>query len=77
MAKMLKVNEAARELGVSEAWLRRADGRASIPKARLDINGWRVYSRDDIEALQAVLWPAISGEGRNKQGGAVAEGSRT
>jgi DNA-binding transcriptional MerR regulator len=41
---MLRVNEAARELGVSESWLRRADKGGRIPKARRDINGWRLYT---------------------------------
>jgi DNA-binding transcriptional MerR regulator len=56
---LMKVNEAARELGVSEAWLRRAEGRGRIPMARRDINGWRVYSEEDIAALRAVLVPTL------------------
>ena len=57
--RLLKVNEAARELGVSEAWLRRAEGRVGIPKARRDVNGWRVYTAEDIAKLRAVLLPTI------------------
>jgi len=66
---MLRVNQAARELGVSEAWLRRADGRIGVPKARRDINGWRVYSWEDIAALRAVLLPTAPDEGQHDRGG--------
>ena len=55
--KLMQVNEAARELGVSEAFLRRAEGRGRIPTARRDINGWRVYTEEDIAALRALLLP--------------------
>lgn len=54
----MRVNEAARELGVSEAWLRRAELRGQIPKARRDINGWRVYTEADVAALRELLFPA-------------------
>lgn len=69
MTKLLLVNEAARELGVSEAWLRRAEGRVGVPKAHRDINGWRVYSQEDIAALRAVLLPTAPDEGRHDRGG--------
>ena len=39
---LLRVNKVARELGVSETWLRRAEQQGRIPKARRDMNGWRV-----------------------------------
>jgi hypothetical protein len=68
MAKMLRVNEAARELGVSEAWLRRAERRGRIPHARRDMNGWRVYADEDIVALRGVLFPMPS----NQLGGTLA-----
>ena len=55
--KMLRVNEAARELGISEAWLRRAEERGRIPKARRDINGWRIYTEEDVANLREVLFP--------------------
>lgn len=64
MDRLLKVNEAARELGVSEAWLRRAEGRRGVPKARRDINGWRVYAQEDIARLQVILTPRRPGESR-------------
>ncbi|MBI4201205.1 MAG: MerR family transcriptional regulator [Chloroflexi bacterium] len=69
MSKLLIVNEAARELGVSEAWLRRAEGRVGIPKARRNINGWRVYTVEDIAALRTVLSPKVPEEGRPDMGG--------
>ena len=54
---LLKVNEAARVLGCSEAFLRRAEQRGKIPKARRDINHWRVYDNKDIERLMQLLSP--------------------
>jgi len=53
--QIMRVNEAARELGCSETFLRRAEQRGKIPKARRDINGWRVYSLQDIAKLKGLL----------------------
>ncbi len=56
--KLWRVNQVARELGVSESWLRRGEQQGRIPKARLDLNGWRVYSEEEIAALQNALIPS-------------------
>ncbi len=56
--KLWRVNQVARELGVSESWLRRAEQQGRIPKARRDLNGWRVYSEEEIAALQNALIPS-------------------
>ena len=61
MRKMLRVNEAARELGVSEAWLRRSERTGRIPKARRDLNGWRVYTETDVAVLRELLFPTSNG----------------
>ena len=55
--RLLKVNEVARILGCSETWLRRAENRAHIPKARRDLNGWRVYTEEDVAVLRNILLP--------------------
>jgi DNA-binding transcriptional MerR regulator len=55
--RLLKVNEVARELGCSESWLRRSEQRGRIPKARRDINGWRVYTDEDVNTLRQILFP--------------------
>ena len=57
--KLLRVNEAARQLGISETWLRRAEQRGRIPRARHDLNGWRVYTVEDVESLRRVLFPNL------------------
>ncbi len=57
MERTLTVSQAARELGRSEKWLRTAESEGKIPKARRDLNGWRVYTLEDIEALRALLVP--------------------
>jgi len=51
------VCRAARELGCSERWLREAEKQGKIPMARRDLNGWRVYTEEDIERLKALLIP--------------------
>ena len=56
--KLWRVNQVARELGVSESWLRRGEQQGRIPKARRDLNGWRVYSEEEIAALQNALIPS-------------------
>ena len=57
MKKNLRVNEAARESGVSEAWLRRSKRTGRIPMARRDLNGWRVYTEADVAVLRELLFP--------------------
>lgn len=57
MFKGLTVSEAARQIGRSERWLREAERKGRIPEARRDLNGWRVYTEDDIERLRALLVP--------------------
>lgn len=78
MTNLLRVNEAARDLGVSEAWLRRSEGREGVPKAKRDLNGWRVYTGEDIATLRAVLLPTTPderhrhrGNGQNQEEGAA------
>ena len=57
MVKGLTVSEAARQIGRSERWLREAEAKGKIPKARRDLNRWRVYTEDDLERLKALLVP--------------------
>lgn len=57
MERILTVSEAARELGRSERWLREAEAKGKIPKARRDMNGWRVYTEEHIERLRRLLVP--------------------
>ena len=57
MEKTLRVSQVARELSRSERWLREAEKSAKIPRARRDLNGWRVYTEDDLERLKALLVP--------------------
>lgn len=57
MRKILTVSEAARELERSEKWLRNAEAKGKIPKARRDLNGWRVYTPADIAKLKELLIP--------------------
>jgi DNA-binding transcriptional MerR regulator len=55
MERLLNVCEAARELGMSEDWLRVAEARGKIPKAKRDLNNWRVYSREDLALIKKLL----------------------
>lgn len=56
--EVFTVSEAARELGRSERWLREAERKGKIPKARRDLNSWRVYTQEDIELLKELLVPS-------------------
>ena len=58
--RILTVSEAARELGRSEKWLRNAERNGKIPKARRDLNNWRVYTGEDIAKLKELLIPCKS-----------------
>ena len=58
MDRYLRVSEAARQLECSAEWLREAERRGKIPVAKRDINGWRVYTEDDIRLLQELLVPS-------------------
>ncbi len=53
--RILTVSEAAREVGRSEKWLRNAERNGKIPKARRDLNNWRVYTLEDIAKLKELL----------------------
>ena len=55
MGKILTVSEAARELERSEKWLRNAERKGKIPRARRDLNGWRVYTPEDIAKLRKLI----------------------
>lgn len=55
MRAILKVSQAARELERSEKWLRDAEGKGKIPKARRDLNGWRVDTAEDIAKLKELM----------------------
>ena len=57
MDRTFTVSQAARELGRSEKWLRNGEAKGKIPKARRDINGWRVYTEQDIEEIRCLLVP--------------------
>jgi DNA-binding transcriptional MerR regulator len=55
--RLFGVSEATRELGISEAWLRRAEETGRIPKAQRDMNRWRVYTEKDIAMLRQMPVP--------------------
>ena len=55
--KLFRVSEAARVLGCSEAFLREAEKKGKLPKAKRDLNSWRVYTREDLRQLRQLLVP--------------------
>ena len=57
MERIFTVSEAARELGRSERWLRESEKRGKIPRARRDLNSWRVYTEEDLERIRELLLP--------------------
>ena len=55
--KTINVSEAARQIGCSERWLRDAEAKGKIPKARRDLDNWRVYTESDISKIKLLLLP--------------------
>ncbi|MBI4294637.1 MAG: MerR family DNA-binding transcriptional regulator [Chloroflexi bacterium] len=53
----ITVSKAARQLGCSERWLRQAERRGKIPKPGRDLNGWRVYTEEDVNRIAELLVP--------------------
>ena len=60
MNSLMKVAEAARRIVRSERWLREAEAKGKIPKARRDLNNWRVYTEEDIERIETIIMPQKS-----------------
>ena len=56
---VLSLGEAARELGCSGSWWRRAERQGRIPTPRRDMNGWRVYTAEDIDTLRNLRLPGL------------------
>lgn len=61
--ELITVSKAARRLGRSERWLREAEAKGKIPKARRDLNNWRIYTEEDIERLGTLLMPKSKDNG--------------
>ena len=57
MNSIIRVSEAARRIGRSERWLRNAEAKDKIPRARRDLNNWRVYTEEDIKRIEAIIIP--------------------
>lgn len=55
--KALNVSEAAQQIGCSGRWLRDAEKAGKIPKARRNLNNWRVYTDEDISRIRELLVP--------------------
>lgn len=56
--RLMTVSEVAREIGRSTDWLREAERKGKIPRARRDLNGWRVYTEEDISKIRELLIPS-------------------
>lgn len=48
----LSIRKAAKELGVTPAWLRFGERLDAVPRARRAANGWRYYTPEDIARLR-------------------------
>ena len=52
--RTLRISEVASELGISTVWLRKGEERGFFPPARRNpTNGYRYYTREDVERLKA------------------------
>lgn len=55
----MSVSQVARRLERSAEWLRDAEKRGKIPRAKRDpTNGRRVYTEQDVERLRKILTPS-------------------
>jgi len=54
---IIRISEASRQIGFSERWLRDAEAKGIIPKARRDLNGWRFYTSEDIRRIKEFVYP--------------------
>lgn len=50
--RYFSISEAARALGISAEWLRQGEKRTFFPPAKRDGNGYRYYTKEDIEHLR-------------------------
>ena len=57
MRRVFGITEVAKELGCSTRWLRDAEKKGKLPKARRDLNNWRVYTEEDLNRLRELLIP--------------------
>ena len=52
--RTLRISEVSRELRISTVWLRKGEERGFFPPARRNpTNGYRYYTRKDVERLKA------------------------
>jgi DNA-binding transcriptional MerR regulator len=50
--RIAKIGQAADALGVSTSWLRFGERLGSLPRARRNEDGWRIYTAEDLERLR-------------------------
>jgi DNA-binding transcriptional MerR regulator len=54
----MRIQEAASELGVSEATIRRYERKGLVTPATRNRNGQRVYTAVDVDAMRRVFYPS-------------------
>ena len=59
MWEIIRIGETAWRIGCSERWLRDAEKRGIIPKARRDLNGVRYYTPEDVSHIINIFRPSI------------------
>lgn len=74
----MTITEAAEFLGVSASTLRNWDRPGKLKAARNPMNGYRLYRREDIQALLARVQDQATGKGRRRArvGGESSGGNR-
>lgn len=59
MAPTYKINDLAKELGVSIQTIKNYEVSGILPKARRDAKGWRFYTEEDILKIKALYQEEI------------------
>jgi MerR family transcriptional regulator, mercuric resistance operon regulatory protein len=58
MQRLIRIQGAAAELGVSEATIRRYERKGLIEEAARNRAGHRIYSEQNIQTIRRVLYPS-------------------
>lgn len=61
--EFMKIKEAAKLIGVTPTTLRLWEARGKISSYRNPVNNWRMYKRDEIEALLKNIQPVKGANG--------------
>jgi excisionase family DNA binding protein len=72
----MRINEVAKQLGVSADLLRRLERTGVLPPARRDRSGHRRFNESEIEQLRKILYPLLSERPSSAPDGSLVRDTR-